>query len=126
MSIPAVKGVAIGLGFESRGLEVHDAIDPEVEPGGAGRRPTWRIPPPTTGWGLKGDYDWAHPGAPGRHETHRHTDGPPETIHLLTGRGPGPRSADVTAVPAPGVIAEAVAALVLADAMLEKPGGSPG
>jgi chorismate synthase len=50
---------------------------------------------------------------------------PLPTIHLATGRRAQaqPERSDVTAVPALGVIAEAVTALVLADAMLEKFGG---
>jgi chorismate synthase len=50
---------------------------------------------------------------------------PLETVHLLTGRRAQAQSerSDVTAVPALGVISEAVTALVLADAMLEKFGG---
>jgi chorismate synthase len=50
---------------------------------------------------------------------------PLATVDLATGgeaRAQSERS-DVTAVPAMGVIAEALAALVLADAMLEKFGG---
>ena len=50
---------------------------------------------------------------------------PLDTVHLATGepaRAQSERS-DVTAVPAMGVVAEAMAALVLADAFLEKFGG---
>ena len=49
MSLPAVKGVGIGLGFESArrpGSQVHDPIDAEAEPGAvAGRRPARRLRP---------------------------------------------------------------------------------
>jgi chorismate synthase len=50
---------------------------------------------------------------------------PLKTVHLDTGAEANAQSerSDVTAVPALGVIAEAVVALVLADAMLEKFGG---
>lgn len=50
---------------------------------------------------------------------------PLPTVHLDTGAVANAQSerSDVTAVPAIGVIAEAVVALVLADAMLEKFGG---
>jgi chorismate synthase len=51
---------------------------------------------------------------------------PLPTVHLDTGASANAQSerSDVTAVPALGVIAEAMAALVLADAMLESFGGS--
>ena len=54
---------------------------------------------------------------------------PLPTVDLTTGEPANAQSerSDVTAVPALGVIAEAMVALVLADAMLEKFGGdSPG
>jgi chorismate synthase len=50
---------------------------------------------------------------------------PLKTVNLATGAEANAQSerSDVTAVPAMGVIAEALVALVLADAMLEKFGG---
>ena len=50
---------------------------------------------------------------------------PLKTVELTTGAEANAQSerSDVTAVPAMGVIAEALVALVLADAMLEKFGG---
>ena len=50
---------------------------------------------------------------------------PLDTVNLATGEAAKAQSerSDVTAVPALGVIAEAVVALVLADAMVEKFGG---
>jgi chorismate synthase len=50
---------------------------------------------------------------------------PLPTVDLATGQAANAQSerSDVTAVPAMGVIAEALTALVLADAMLEKFGG---
>ena len=50
---------------------------------------------------------------------------PLPTVDLATGQPANAQSerSDVTAVPAMGVIAEAMVALVLADAMLEKFGG---
>jgi chorismate synthase len=50
---------------------------------------------------------------------------PLKTVDLATGSAANAQSerSDVTAVPAMGVIAEALVALVLADAMLEKFGG---
>jgi chorismate synthase len=133
MSIPAVKGVGIGMGFEAArrpGSEVHDPIEP-VRPAGS--------PPP-----VQGD-----PRAGFRRRSNNAggleagiTTGEPlvlrvamkpiatlmsplPTVDLTTGAAAQAQSerSDVTAVPALGVIAEAVTALVLADAMIEKFGG---
>jgi chorismate synthase len=125
MSIPAVKGVA-GLGFEAAarpGSAVHDPILPG---GPAARR--------------LGGYDRASNRAGGLEAGM--TTGEPlvlrvamkpiatlmqplPTVHLDTGEPAQAQSerSDVTAVPAMGVIAEAMTALVLADALLEKFGG---
>ena len=131
MSIPAVKGVAIGLGFESArrpGSEVHDAIDPETDPGVAlqdARRGGFSRRTNRAG-GLEGGMTT---GAPlvlrVAMKPIATLMSPLQTIHLVTGRRAQAQSerSDVTAVPALGVIAEAVTALVLADAMLEKFGG---
>jgi len=50
---------------------------------------------------------------------------PLPTVDLATGQAAAAQSerSDVTAVPAMGVVAEAMVAIVLADAMLEKFGG---
>ncbi len=125
MSIPAVKGVEIGLGFEGArrpGSEVHDEID--MSPGrvsaGHVRRRTNRA------GGLEGGMTTGEPlvirVAMKPISTLMRPLG---TIDLETG---DPAAAvaersDVTAVPAMGVIAEAMAAFVLADALLEKFGG---
>ena len=127
MSIPAVKGVAIGMGFDAArhtGAEVHDEIELAPSPGlprtGNVRRKTNRA------GGLEGGI----------------TTGEPIVIHVAmkpistlmrplatidvpsgeTAAAVAERS-DVTAVPAMGVIAEAMAAFVLAQAVLEKFGG---
>jgi chorismate synthase len=137
MSIPAVKGVAIGMGFEAArrpGSEVHDPI----EAGGRAGGQPGRAPP------VQGD-----PRA-GFHRRTNNAGGleagittgepvvvriamkpiatlmsPLRTIDLTTGAPAQAQSerSDVTAVPALGVIAEALVAFVLADAMLEKFGG---
>jgi len=131
MSIPAVKAVAVGLGLEAArrpGSEVHDAIDPELEPGGAladARRGGFSRRTNRAG-GLEGGMTT---GAPlvlrVAMKPISTLMSPLETVHLLTGKRAQAQSerSDVTAVPALGVIAEAVTALVLADAMLEKFGG---
>lgn len=127
MSIHAVKGVEIGLGFQAArltGAEAHDEIDPAADPArplaGNVLRRTNRA------GGLEGGM----------------TNGeqlvikvamkpistlmrPLATVEMTTGE---PASAvaersDVTAVPAMAVIAEGMVALVLADAFAEKFGG---
>jgi len=125
MSIPAVKAVEIGLGFEGArrtGAEVHDEIEP------APRRPlTGNVRRRTNrAGGLEGGITTGEPvvlhiGMKPISTLMR----PLGTIDVLTGQ---PASAvaersDVTAVPAMGVIAEGMAALVLAEAFLEKFGG---
>ncbi len=125
LSIPAVKGVEIGLGFEASrrtGADVHDEI--ELAPGrtrtGNVRRSTNRA------GGLEGGMTTGEPlvirVAMKPISTLMRPLG---TIDTRTGEeaeAVAERS-DVTAVPAMGVIAEAMAALVLADAMVEKFGG---
>jgi chorismate synthase len=125
MSIPAVKGVEIGMGFGTArvsGSEVHDEI--ELAPGrvraGNVRRTSNRA------GGLEGGMTTGEPlvirvGMKPISTLMR----PLGTIDVTDGspaKATAERS-DVTAVPAMGVIAEAMAALVLADAMLEKFGG---
>jgi chorismate synthase len=125
MSIPAVKGVEIGLGFEGArrpGSEVHDEI--EMAPGrvaaGHVKRRTNRA------GGLEGGITTGEPlvlrVAMKPISTLMR---PLETIDVAT-RQPAQAVAersDVTAVPAMGVIAEAMVAFVVAQAALEKFGG---
>ncbi|GLC27904.1 chorismate synthase [Roseisolibacter agri] len=125
LSIPAVKGVEIGLGFEAArrsGADVHDeiALAPGRERAGNVRRLTNRA------GGLEGGM----------------TNGEPLLVRVamkpiatlmrplqtIDVKSAAPAAAaaersDVTAVPAMGVIAEAMAAFVLAQAVLEKFGG---
>ncbi|MEO8336965.1 MAG: chorismate synthase [bacterium] len=125
MSIPAVKGVEIGMGFGTArvtGAQVHDEIEPapgRIRAGGV-RRPT------NNAGGLEGGMTTGEPlvirVAMKPISTLMRPLG---TVDVATGeaaKATAERS-DVTAVPAMGVIAEAMAALVLADAMLEKFGG---
>jgi chorismate synthase len=120
MSIQAIKGVEVGDGFTTaarRGSQAHDEI--EGTPGGV-RRLTNRA------GGLEGGM------TTGEVLRVRAAMKPISTvpralatIDVRTGepaRAINQRS-DVTAVPAAGVVAEAMAALVLADAALEKFGG---
>jgi chorismate synthase len=117
MSIPAVKGVELGLGFEAarrKGSEVHD----EILPGLA--RATNRA------GGTEGGMTTGEPlVARVAMKPISTLMSPLKTVDLKTG---GPAQAqsersDVTAVPAMGVIAEAMMAIVLAQALLEKFGG---
>ncbi len=128
MSIPAVKGVEIGPGFANArksGAEVHDEIEPargNAEQARAGfvRRRTNRA------GGLEGGITTGEPLVIRAAMKPISTlMSPVATIDAATGepaKAAAERS-DVTAVPAMGVIAESMAALVLADALLEKFGG---
>lgn len=122
MSIPAVKGVEIGIGFEAAektGAEVHDEID--VAPGaslsGGVRRRTNRA------GGLEGGM------STGERIIVRVAMKPIstlmrplDTVDVKTGKAASAvaERSDVTAVPAMGVIAEAMVAFVIAQAMCEK------
>lgn len=125
MSIPAVKGVEIGMGFQAArvtGAEVHDEI--QMMPGstrtGNVRRKTNRA------GGLEGGMTTGEPlivrVAMKPISTLMRPLG---TVDVATGEAAAAvaERSDVTAVPAMGVIAEAMLALVLADAFLEKFGG---
>src|SRR5436190_2044397 len=117
MSIPAVKGVELGLGFEAarrKGSEVHDEILPGLSR--ASNRAGGTEGGMTTGEPLVARVAMKPIST---------LMSPLRTVDLKTG---GPAQAqsersDVTAVPAMGVIAEAMVSLVLAQALLEKFGG---
>ena len=125
MSIPAVKAVEIGLGVDAakrKGSDVHDEIDPDDKNIKAGRvrRRTNRA------GGLEG-------GITNGEQIVLHVSMKPistlmrplGTLEMKT-REPAQAVAersDVTAVPAMGVIAEAMTAFIVAQAFLEKFGG---
>jgi chorismate synthase len=125
MSIQAIKGVEIGLGFEAGrrpGSRVHDAIDaaPDlVRAGGYARAGNHA-------GGLEGGITT---GAPlvlrAAMKPISTLMRPLRTVDLRSGeRGDAVRErSDVCALPAAGVVGEAMVALVLADAVLEKFGG---
>ena len=125
MSIPAVKGVEIGMGFQTSrvtGADVHDEI--EMAPGrtvaGNVRRKTNRA------GGLEGGMTTGEPLVVRVAMKPISTlMRPLGTIDVNTGEAAAAvaERSDVTAVPAMGVIAEGMLALVLADALLEKFGG---
>jgi chorismate synthase len=125
MSIPAVKGVEIGTGFEGArrlGSEVHDEIDPAP-----GRARSGNVQRRTNrAGGLEGGITNGEPLVVRAYMKPISTlMRPLGTVDLATGepaQAVAERS-DVTAVPAMGVIAEAMVAFIVADAMLEKFGG---
>ena len=145
MSIPAVKGVEIGLGFEAarrRGSEAHDEILRLSGERGAGsggsdstaHRSALTAHPLTGGFsrrtnragGLEGGMTTGellvvHAAMKPISTLMR----PLDTVELGTGAAAKAQSerSDVTAVPAMGVIAEGMLAIVLAEAMVEKFGG---
>ena len=125
MSIPAVKGVEIGLGFEAAkrsGADVHDEIVPAADQARTGhvRRVTNRA------GGLEGGMTTGEPLVVRVAMKPISTlMRPLGTVDLDSGgraEAVAERS-DVTAVPAMGVIAEAMVAFVVAQAFLEKFGG---
>jgi chorismate synthase len=127
MSIPAVKGVEIGLGFEAArrpGSAVHDAIEAGSDGADAARGGFRRAT--NNAGGLEGGMTTGEPLVVRVAMKPISTlMSPLKTVNLATGEPANAQSerSDVTAVPAMGVIAEALVALVLADAMLEKFGG---
>jgi chorismate synthase len=128
MAIPAIKAVEVGLGVSAArrlGSEVHDPISrdnaaPAGDPRGGFRRTSNRA------GGLEGGISTGEPVVVRLAMKPIATLMQPlRTVDLRTGEPANAQSerSDVTAVPAAGVIGEAVVALVLADAMLEKLGG---
>jgi chorismate synthase len=125
MSIPAVKGVEIGLGFEAArrtGAEVHDEIELAAGRDRAGnvRRRTNRA------GGLEGGMTTGEPlvvrVAMKPISTLMRSLATVDLASGMPAAAVAERS-DVTAVPAMGVIAEAMVAWVVAAAFLEKFGG---
>ena len=125
MSIQAVKGVDLGMGFEAAsrpGSEVHDPIvlaEDQTRSGGIGRASN-------RAGGLEGGVTTGQPIL---------VRGGMKPISTLRKRLPSVdlrdgsegdaavERSDVCAVPAAGVVGEAMVALVIADAVLEKFGG---
>jgi chorismate synthase len=124
MSIPAVKAVEIGGGIlasQGFGSAAHDAI----ALGGAREGNRW-VRPTNRAGGLEGGVTngedvvitvYKKPIATLRKGM------PSVDLDTLEARTSQYERSDVTALPAAGVIAEAMVALVLADALLEKAGG---
>jgi chorismate synthase len=120
MSIQAIKGVAVGDGFETagrRGSAAHDEIEGSAE---GIRRRTNRA------GGIEGGMSTGEPIRV--RAAMKPISTVPRALATVDVRTGEPAKAinqrsDVTAVPAAGVVAEAMAALVLADAAVEKFGG---
>jgi chorismate synthase len=121
MGIQAIKGVAVGDGFETarrRGSAAHD----EIERDGSGRlrRRTARA------GGVEGGMSTGDPlRVRAAMKPISTVPRALDTVDLATGEAAQAISqrSDVCAVPAAGIVAEAMVALVLADLALEKFGG---
>lgn len=125
MSIPAIKAVGIGLGPEVArrpGSQVHDEIVPDA----SGARPVPLARPTNRAGGLEGGVTngedlrvsaWMKPIAT--------LMKPLRSVDLTTleSSAAAIERSDVCAVPAAAVVGEAMVALVLADALLERFGG---
>jgi chorismate synthase len=123
MSIPAIKAVGVGIGPEAAarpGSRVHD----EIVPGGSGALPVTR--PTNNAGGLEGGVTngedvrvsaWMKPIAT-LMKPLRSVD-----LTTLTEAGAAIERSDVCAVPAAAVVGEAMVALTLAGALVEKFGG---
>ncbi|MGD9902307.1 MAG: chorismate synthase [Vicinamibacterales bacterium] len=122
MSIPAIKGVGIGLGAESAirpGSRVHD----EILPAAGGGRP---LRPTNRAGGLEGGVTNGEDVRVIGHMKPIATLMQPLRSIDLTTLEDAPAAierSDVCAVPAAAVVGEAMVALVLADALLERFGG---
>jgi chorismate synthase len=121
MGIQAIKGVAVGDGFETarrRGSRAHDEIERASD--GALSRRTARA------GGIEGGMSTGEPLRV--RAAMKPISTVPRALDTVdTGTGEPAQAisqrSDVCAVPAAGVVAEAMVALVLADAVLEKFGG---
>lgn len=119
MSIPAIKGVEIGLGCgaaQARGSAVHDEFTPGPGPAGVARRTN-------RAGGIEGGVSNGEPVVLRAAMKPIPTlTRPLDSVDLSSGK-PSPAHAersDVCAVPAARVVGEAMMALVLADAVTEK------
>jgi len=123
MSIPSVKGVEIGVGFglaNLKGSQAHDLLEVSHKPPYCWRHATNRA------GGIEGGISNSEPIVVRAVVKPIPTLGQPlDSVDLATKakvKAHFERS-DVCAVPAAGVIGEAMLAIVLADAILEKFGG---
>ena len=121
MGVQAIKGVAVGDGFESarrRGSQAHDEIERAAD--GTLQRRTARA------GGIEGGMTTGDPvRVRAAMKPISTVPRALDTVDVSTGDAAQAISqrSDVCAVPAAGVVAEAMVALVVADAVLEKFGG---
>ena len=121
MGIQAIKGVALGDGFETagrRGSQAHDEIERDTD--GALRRRTARA------GGVEGGMTTGEPlRVRAAMKPISTVPRALDTVDVATGEAAQAiaQRSDVCAVPAAAVVAEAMVSLVLADAALEKFGG---
>jgi chorismate synthase len=121
MSVQAFKGVAVGDGFSSAavpGSQAHDEITADAE--GGYRRTTGRA------GGLEGGMTTGEPlRLRAAMKPLSSLTQPLATVDVRTGQPAEAiqQRSDVCAVPRAGVVCEAVVALTLTDALLEKTGG---
>ena len=128
MSVQAIKGVEVGLGFEAArrpGSEVHDGINYDASAPGCGR-PSSYIRPTNNAGGLEGGMTNGEPlvlraamkPIPTLYKPLRSVD-----ISTHEPYDASVERSDTCAVPAALVVAEAVVAIELASAFMEKFGG---
>jgi chorismate synthase len=121
MGIQAIKGVEVGDGFRTatrRGSAAHDEIDPSAN--GRYARRTGRAGG-TEGGMSTGEVLRVRAAMKPISTVPKALD----TVDVATGKSAKAinQRSDVCAVPAAGVVAEAMVALVLADSLIEKFGG---
>ncbi|CAM3869129.1 chorismate synthase [Nocardiopsis gilva] len=122
MGIQAIKGVEVGDGFRTaarRGSAAHDEIEPGESAVGVRRRTN-------RAGGVEGGMSTGEPlRVRAAMKPIATVPRPLDTIDVTTGEPAlaHHQRSDVTAVPAAGVVAEAMVALVLAEAVVEKFGG---
>jgi chorismate synthase len=127
MSIPAIKAVGIGRGprvAEIPGSRVHDEIVPRADPADAGALPVAR--PTNNAGGLEGGVTNGEDlRISGYMKPISTLMKPLKSVDLATmTESPATiERSDVCAVPAAAVVGEAMVAIVLADAAIEKYGG---
>jgi chorismate synthase len=127
MSIPAMKGVEIGMGFEAagrRGSRVHDEIG--YDPDGSIRRTGGYNRPTNHAGGIEGGMTTGEPVvARVAMKPLSSLSRPLASVDLRTKEAASAirERSDVAALAAAGVVGEAMLAIVLADALLEKFGG---
>jgi len=136
MGIQAIKGVEVGDGFElarTRGSLAHDEMVPSVPPADAGGKPATDRASAVSVRRVSGRSGGTEGGMTTGEMLRVRAAMKPiatvpralRTVDVSTGEATAAhhQRSDVCAVPAAGIVAEAMVALVLADAVLDKFGG---